>query len=337
MVEFDRRTSIGILRLVAGMTCLLTVNAFAQYGGGTGGGTTGGTGGTTTGGGPATVYNFNQNYHVSFNSPEGWGLKYFAATTLLSGLPQAESPEAHRFGAISIGFEIGWLPQLDAGQRQIGFKGSVPEDLNKAPIFARPVIRIGLPGKFTFVAAAPPPFHVFGVTPHLFAFGFERPLLERDRWTVAWRGYGQVGSVKGSYTCPRSVLGFAPGSPQNPTECVAESADRASLRYAGSEFQVAFRPKRFPKIVPHAAVAGSFIDGAFQVHAQVQDGLDQTRLWTRGGVFTTTGGVTYLVSKQVQFTVDAFYTPLWVQRKDPGPTTNDGLFNVRAFVSYSFH
>jgi hypothetical protein len=91
-----------------------------------------------------------------------------------------------------------------------------------------------------------------------------------------------------------------------------------------------------PKIVPHLAVGGNFIDGVFHVHAPVQDGLDQTRLWTRGGTFSTSGGISYLVSKKTTFTVDAFYTPLWVQRSPNAPTTNDGLFNVRALISYSF-
>jgi len=327
------KMSKQMLHGVLVITCFLPLNSIAQYGGSPGAG--GGTSGSGTGG-PATAYNFNSNYHIGFDRPEAWGLKYFASTSLLSGLPQVESSEGHRVGSISIGFESGWLPQLDAGQRQIGFKGTVPEDLNKAPMFGRAVVRVGLPGKFSVIAAAPPPFRVFGVTSHLLAFGLERPLLERKQWTVSWRGYGQVGSVKGAFTCPRSALGFAPGSPQNPTECLAESADRASLRYAGSEFQFAYHLRRFPKVVPHAAVGGNFIDGAFQVHALVSDGLDRTRLWTRGGTFSTTGGVTYLFNKQVALTVDAFYTPLWVQRTEGAPTTNDGLFNVRALLSYSF-
>ena len=47
-----------------------------------------------------------------------------------------------------------------------------------------------------------------------------------------------------------------------------------------------------------------------------------------GGVFSA------LVS--VAFTVDAFYSPLWVTRSAASPRTNDGLFNVRALLSYSF-
>jgi hypothetical protein len=277
------------------------------------------------------------NYHVGFDRPEAWGLKYFASSSLLSGLqPPPEPVEGHRIGSISIGFEIGWLPSLDEGQRLIGFNGKSPEDLNKAPIFARPVVRVGLPAKFTVVVAAPPPFEMFGVKPRLFAFGLERPLLERDRWTLSWRGYGQVGSVKGAFTCPHSVLAFAPGSPQNRGGCLAESADVAALRYAGSEFQFAYRIPSMRKLVPHVAVGGNFIDGVFRVNAMIEAGHDQNRLWTRGGTFSTSGGVSYLVTKRATITVDAFYTPLWVQRSLTSPRTNDGLFNVRALMSYRF-
>src|SRR5215472_10929520 len=175
---------------------------------------------------------FNHNYHVGFNRPEAWGLKYFASTTLLSGL-EPPMPEEHQVGSVTVGFEVGWLPTLDTGQERIGFNGTAVQDLNKAPIFARPVVRVGLPAKFSFIAAAPPPFEVFGLTPHLIAFGLEHPIVERPNWSLNWRGYGQVGTVKGAITCPESVLAFPPGSPENRTRCTGASADVASLRYAG--------------------------------------------------------------------------------------------------------
>jgi hypothetical protein len=274
---------------------------------------------------------------IGFDRPEAWGLKYFSSISLLNGLQPPESLEGgHRAGSVTVGFEADWIPTLSAEQSRIGFFGKAPEDLNKAPFFGRVVVRVGLPAKFSAVVALPPPFEMFGITPHLVAFGVERPLLERDRWVVNWRGYGQLGSVKGAFTCPKSVLGFAPGSAGNPTACVGESNDEATLRYAGSEFQFAYRIRSMPKLVPHVSVAGNFIDGAFQVHAPVTGGLDQTRMWTRGGTFSTTGGISYFVTKQAVFTVDAFYSPLWVQRSPGAPVTNDGLFNVRALLSYNF-
>ena len=312
---------------VIGAAAILAAGSFAQpYGGGGGGMSGGGTAG----------YNFHQTYHVGFDRPEAWGLKYFASTSLLSGLaPPPASGEGHRTGSVTIGVELGWLPALDTGQERIGFDGTAPEDLNKAPIFARPVIRIGLPDKFTAIAAGPAPFSIFGITPHLLAFGLERPLVERSGWALTWRGYGQVGSVKGAFTCPESVLAFAPGSANNPTACVARSEDVATLRYAGMEFQFAHRLARAPKLTPHVAVGGNFIAGVFQVHAPVAGGLDETRLWTHGGTASMSGGVSYAVTRRASFTIDAFYTPLWVQRQQGAPATNDGLFNVRAMLSYT--
>src|SRR5689334_2108333 len=82
MVTFEsKHTARRIVSLVA-VAGLLAINGMAQYGGGGGtggGGTSGGgttPGGAATGGGAASVYNFHSNYHVGFESPEGWGLKY---------------------------------------------------------------------------------------------------------------------------------------------------------------------------------------------------------------------------------------------------------------------
>lgn len=316
MFQFNsiRKSKCG-LNLTA-LAFLLTANTFPQTGA------------------PMTV--FTDNEHIGFDRPEAWGMKYFTSVSLLSGLQPPQAPEDYHAGSINGGFEIGWIPALDAGQRQIGFDGTTPEDLNKAPVFPRAIVRIGLPHKFTVVVAAPPPLHVFGVTSHLFDFGLERPIVLRLRWTFSWRGYGQVGSIKGAFTCPASVLAFTPGSAGNPTACVAESADVASLRYAGTELQFAYRPSRMPKLVPHLAVGGNFIDGVFHTHAQELSGLDETRLWTHGGTLSTTGGVSYLLTKRAAFTVDVFYSPLGVKRNATAPLTNDGLFNVRALLSYSF-
>jgi hypothetical protein len=275
--------------------------------------------------------------HVGFNSPEGWALKYFASATLFSGLQPPESlVEGRQIGGVTLGLEMGWLPTLNPGRARVGFSGHKEEDLNKAPIFMRPVVRVGLPWRFTAVVAGPPPIQVFGVTPRLFAFGLERPLLERNSWRLGWRGYGQVGSLKGAFTCPNRALPFPAGSPQNPSGCVAESSDVASLRYAGTEVQFAYRIPSMPRLSPHLAGGVNYIDGIFQVDAPLAKVLDRTRLWTRGMTYSGTAGVSYLLTQRVALTVDAFYSPLWVRRVRTGPRAIDGLFNVRALLCYSF-
>jgi hypothetical protein len=102
------------------------------------------------------------------------------------------------------------------------------------------------------------------------------------------------------------------------------------------QFQVAHPLPKFPKLVPHASVAGTFVDVAFQSHSPITFGLAQTRQWTRGGMFSTTGGATYLFTQRIAFSVDFSYAPLAVSRTAGAPVTNDGLFNVRGLLSYHF-
>jgi hypothetical protein len=254
----------------------------------------------------------------------------------LSGLQTPERPiEERRIGSIAFGLEFGWLPALNAEQARVGFGGRKEEDLNKAPIFVRPRVTIGLPWKFSLIVAAPPPLRVFGIAPHLFAIGLERPIIERDQWRLDWRASGQLGSVNGAFTCPNSALGFPSGSPNNPTGCLARSSDSISLRYVASELQFSHRIPRIPRLTPHVAAGVNYIDGIVQVNAPLDKYLDRTRLWTRGKTFSGSAGVSYALTRRVAFVVDAFYSPLEVQRSSTGPRTNDGAFNVRALLSYN--
>ena len=84
--------TIGIVLSVIGVSSVLTVRAWAQPG----------------------VNRFGNNYHLGFERPESWGLKYFASTTLLSGLQPPEPTEGRRIGSVTVGLELGWLPSLDA-------------------------------------------------------------------------------------------------------------------------------------------------------------------------------------------------------------------------------
>ena len=128
---------IRIVLFVIGVTSVLSVSAIAQPG----------------------VSRFGNNYHLGFERPEAWGLKYFASTTLLSGLQPPEPPEGRRIGSVTVGLELGWLPSLDAGQTRIGFNGRAPQDLNKAPILARPIIRVTCHGNSRRLS---PHLHRFG-------------------------------------------------------------------------------------------------------------------------------------------------------------------------------
>jgi hypothetical protein len=272
--------------------------------------------------------------NMSFDRPEAWALKHFTSATLLEGL---DVPRTRAKGAIDFGLEVSWLPALSDAQRLIGFGGTKPEDLNKAPIFLRPRVTIGLPGRFALTLAGVPPVRTFGVKALLGAVALERPVYESPTWVVGLRGYGQMGHVDAAFTCPQSVLAFAPNSAQNLYGCRAESSDRSSFRYVGGE--VGFGYRTGSRVSPHAAVSVNYLNMQFQVNALRDDVpghtiLDHALLLAHGVTMAVSGGVSYRLASRVNAAIDAFYTPLSIRRPGSTAAQNDGLFTIRALFTY---
>ena len=235
---------------------------------------------------------------------------------------------------MSIGLEAGWLPSLTSAQQLVGYYGTESQDLNKAPFFPRPRVTVGLPASFSLIVAFVPPVPMFGLTTKLLAIGLERPVFRAGAWSVGARGYGQFGTVSGSYTCPASALAFAPGSAGNLDGCEAASSDTASLRYVGGEMSVAYRAGDASRLSPHAAFGVSYMDVGFQVNAQTFGMIDHTHYLSHGTAISASGGISYRLSNRFVLTTDVFYSPLAVSRSYGAPVQNDGLFNVRALLSY---
>jgi hypothetical protein len=70
MIRTSKEKAIIVLITVMGAVSVLSATVMAQ---------------TTSGAVPGVTL-FGNNYHLGFERPEAWGLKYFASTTLLSGL-----------------------------------------------------------------------------------------------------------------------------------------------------------------------------------------------------------------------------------------------------------
>ncbi|MGE5358844.1 MAG: hypothetical protein ACM3NQ_07470 [Bacteroidales bacterium] len=268
---------------------------------------------------------------LNFNRPEAWALKYFTSATLFSGL---ETPRTRNPWSVSFGVEIGWLKPVSPANRFVGFNGTKQEDLNKAPVFARPRVAIGLPARLTLLVGVDPPLHTFGITPRLLAFGLERPVYESEPWTLGLRATGQVGTVEGAYACPSSVLAFAPGSVGNVYGCNAESSDTASLRYVGGEFSVAHQ-RAGSRWSPHAAFGVNYMSVGFHVDAVEFGEPDHTQYTSRGVTVSGSAGLTLALTGRLNGSLDAFYTPLPVLRG--GQMQNDGFFNIRALMTYRIH
>lgn len=265
------------------------------------------------------------------NRPEAWAMNYVTSITLLSGLsvPRSRVP-----GSIEVGAELDWIPQLSASQQRIAFNGTHEVDVTKAPIFARPRITLGLPWRFALTLSYVPPIRVFGVKPNLFAFALERPLFERDPWTIGMRMYGQIGDVEGAITCPSDVVKFPPGSSENFFGCEKKSADRLSQHSAGLELSGSYRIERLRGLTPYIAVAGNFLDTRVQVNALTFGILDRNRLEAETWTFSTSAGIAYPMTNRLMLSVGMFYSPLWVTRPPAATSQNDGLLNVRALVTY---
>jgi hypothetical protein len=153
-------------------------------------------------------------------------------------------------------------------------------------------------------------------------------------WNVGWRAYGQLGTVTGAFTCPRSVLGFAEGSASNAYGCDAESADVVTLRYAGAELMGERRIEALGKVVPHVAVGANYVDGVFQVNAHTFGFLDRTRIVTSGATLSLSGGVGYRLGNRVTLAADVFYSPLSVQPTFGATVVNRSLLTARSSLTY---
>ena len=269
--------------------------------------------------------------NLDSDRPEAWAMNYFTSVSLLAGL---DTPHSREPGSIELGFEVDWIPKLDKDKRRVGFNGVKEEDLNKAPIFARPRLTVGLPWRFALTLSYLPPIEVFGVKPNLFAFALEKPIYERPPWTVGLRAYGQIGEVTGAFTCPADVARFAPGSPQNLFGCEKESADTATQRYGGLEVSGAYRIERAKGLTPYLAVAGNFLDTQFQVDALRFGFHDRRRLEAGTWTFSASAGFTYPLTERLSLSVGLFYSPLWVTRPPSTLSRNDPLLNSRAMLTY---
>jgi hypothetical protein len=271
--------------------------------------------------------------HLDADRPEAWAMSYFSSLSLLAGLgtPRTRDP-----GSFEIGFEADWIPKLGKSLKRVGFNGRKEEDLNKAPIFMRPRLMLGLPWKFALTLSYLPPIEVFGVEPNLFAFALERPLYERDPWTIGVRAYGQIGEIRGAFTCPSDVAKFPVGSPQNLFGCEKKSNDIVTQRYGGLEFSGSYRIERLRGLTPYIAVAGNFLDHKFRVRARTFGFADRRRLLADAWTFSASAGVTYPLTERLSVSVGLFYSPLWVTRPPDTSSQNDPLFNVRSMITYRF-
>ena len=266
---------------------------------------------------------------ISFDRPESWAMKYFAAVSTFTGM---ERPIFREPGAVDLGLEADWIPSLSESQRRVGFNGTAVNDLNKVSVLGRPRLAVGLPGGFTAEVGWVPPLEINGVKPNLVAAALERPFFDAGSVSLGWRLYAQTGNVKGDFTCWDSVVSQPPGSAGNPLGCNANSHDEVTLNLVGLALTGGMGETGVLGF--HYAVGATYNDPRFQVNA-VEFGVpDHTRLTTHGWTEWVAAGLGVPLGGSAWLSGEAFYSPLMVKRPPDTSSRNDGLFNVRALLRF---
>jgi len=281
--------------------------------------------------GPPEVRRFDE--HLDFDRPEAWALQYFASVTLLTGFgpPPAADP-----GSVELGLEVGWIPELGPAESQVGFGGSKQEDVNKAPVLVRPRLVVGLPREWSLAVGWVPPVEAFDVEANLLSASIGRGFDAGAGWRWGVRAFGQTGSLTSDITCPRDVAARGDDPAGNPSGCEAPSSDEVGLRYAGLELSVSRSGPGAGRWVPHAAIAGSWLDLEMEVDALTFGFRDRTRLTAHGARWAAAvglsrrpagGGLAPAVG------LDVVYAPLAVERPAGVGDTDDDLLNARVVVA----
>lgn len=270
---------------------------------------------------------FRADEDLDFDRPEAWAMKYYSLVSLASGFGVPAEREA---GDVDLAFEVGWIPSLEGDEARVGFRGTKQEDLDKAPVLARPRLTVGLPARFTLELGWVPPVEVFDAKPNLVTVALGRPLYVGRAWRAGARLHGQAGSIESDITCPNELAGRDDPN-VNPFRCEAPSEDEVDLSYVGLELSA---ERAAGTWIPYGALGISSLDLEFQVDALTGGFRDRSLLTASGPQWHAVAGLRWQGRPRTTLGAEVFYSPLEVERAEGGGAETDALVNVRALVSY---
>ena len=267
---------------------------------------------------------------VASDSPEGWAMRYFAGTTLMTSFGETAKLAPWRWSAAA---ELGSIPHLSDAQQHVGFGGSKQEDLNKSPVFGRLRLAVGLPGAWVAELGYTPPLQLAGSQArNVFAAAVGRRLIDSDPLSLSVRALGQLGKVDGDITCPRRLSGDA-DAVANPFGCVVPSNDAFTADYYGIDATAGLNtgPWQF-------YASGGIVRAKLHVRVDAFVALthDQSRITSNGNLPWLTFGARYAFDPRWSMGVEMLYVPLDVRRPPEASSVSDPLWSVRGQLRYSF-
>jgi hypothetical protein len=263
--------------------------------------------------------------------PEAWAMRWFAGIATPTSFGVQESRDA---GSWEIGLEAGLVPSLSEDERRVGFSGTKVEDLNRAPVFARPVLRVQLPAAFSLSAGWVPPVDLDGVEANILSVGVARPFWVGTRSRVGGQLSYLTGDVEGDISCPADEVAAGDDPVGNPFLCEEVSDDRFSLD--AWTVELAYSLSVSERVGLFFSVLWQNLDSEFQVRALYDGFEDNSLLLFEGDSWAGTLGLSWAVAERWRLDGSLYYSPLDVIR-DPtgvGPEENDALFNGRLMLSY---
>ncbi|MGI9627167.1 MAG: hypothetical protein ACR2QM_10055 [Longimicrobiales bacterium] len=268
---------------------------------------------------------------IDFDRPESWAMKYYTSVSVLTGLGV---PGSVGEGNLVVGVEGGFIPTLSDDQRRVGFNGTKLEDLNKTSLFGRLRVTLGLPSDAELTLAYVPPVELNGVKPNLFAAALGVPLFRSREFRVGARVHGQIGSLKGDFSCDAETVAFGTDPTNNPFGCDAISDDRTTQNYVGIELSAATQTAS--AVEPYIAVGANRFATEFETNAVTFGTLDNSTFKTSGTTLYGTAGLRFDVSDRVVVGGEVFYSPLSVVRPGDPSAQGDGLLNGRGMLQIRF-
>jgi hypothetical protein len=266
---------------------------------------------------------------VATDSPEGWAMRTFAGTTLMTSFGDVTRVAPWRWSAA---VDLGAIPHLSEAQQQVGFGGFKNEDLNKSPVFGRLRLALGLPQGWIAELGYTPPLEIDGSRPrNLFALAVGRRVLESDGFALSLRALDQVGDVTGDITCPARLAGVA-DPVQNPYGCRAPSNDTFTTDYYGIDATAGWNAGSWSWYASAGIVRTRL---SVQVDAQVYDVIDRSRLTSNASLPWFTIGARYAFNEQWSLGVELLRVPLDVRRPPDFGLQSDPLSSVRVQLRYS--
>jgi hypothetical protein len=217
-------------------------------------------------------------------------------------------------GHVRVAFEVSYVPSPSRAMQQAEACYTIKktENTNLSPVFPRPRVSVGLPGRVVLEGSYLPPITVGDAEANLGSVALSRPWRLRggpDQSNVALtlRAHATFGRVRGSITCPEGNL---------------QQQDAAAACYGASASRDTYKPNMFGAEAAlsreneggrwgaYGSAGATWLRPRFQVGFQYQEGpFDDTKIVVDMTRLAVGAGAWYRVGRSAAVTGELYSVP----------------------------